>query len=62
MHSASALSQVFSAAMQASTSDSHSSPDHVSIHVHTNLSTKSVHVEPFMHGDESQSSSSASQL
>jgi hypothetical protein len=62
MHSASALSQSFSLNAHASTSDSHNSPDHVSAHVHTYLSTPSVHVEPFMHGDDSQSSSSTSQL
>jgi hypothetical protein len=62
MHSASVLSQSFSAKSHASTSDWQNTPDHDDAHVHSNLSTRSVHVELFMHGDDTQSSSFTSQL
>jgi len=62
MHSASFLSQSFSFKLHASTSDAQVKPDHDDAHVHVNLSTKSVHVEPFMQGDDKQSLSFTSQL
>jgi hypothetical protein len=62
MHSDVALSQLFSAAMQASTSFWQNTPAHEETQVHVNLLMRSTHVEPFMHGDEIQSSSSISQL
>ena len=42
--------------------DVHGPGCQVCLHVHTNLSTRSVHVEPFMHGDDTQSLSFTSQL
>jgi hypothetical protein len=56
------LSQLFSAKVQTSTSFWQNSPAQESLHVHVNLSTRSVHAEPFMHGDDTQSSSFTSQL
>jgi hypothetical protein len=62
MHSASFLSQSLMDRLHASTSESQNLPDHVDAHVQTNLSTWSVHVEPFLHGDDTQSLSFTSQL
>jgi hypothetical protein len=62
MHSASDLSQSFSEPAHLSTSLPHTAPAHDVLHVHVNFATPSVHVEPFMHGDDMQSLSSTSQL
>jgi hypothetical protein len=48
--------------MHASTSELHVGPDHVEAHEHTKASTRSAHVAPFWHGDDSQSSSSVAQF
>jgi len=61
-HFAVFLSQSFSFKLHASTSCSQNLPAHEDEQVHVNLSTKSVHVEPFLHGDDKQSSSFVSQL
>jgi hypothetical protein len=62
MHSASFLSQSFSFSEQASTSEPQNGPENDDAHVHENLFTWSVHVEPFWHGDDAHSSSFTSQL
>jgi hypothetical protein len=62
MHSASFLSQSFSFLLQASTSEPQNGPDHDDAHVHVYLATPSVHVAPFLHGDDKQSLSLTSQL
>jgi hypothetical protein len=62
MHSASFLSQSFSEVAHASTSDAQVAPAHDDAHVHVYLATPSVHVAPFMQGDDKQSLSLISQL
>jgi hypothetical protein len=56
------LWQSFSEPAHASTSLPQTAPAHVDAQVHVNFATPSVHVEPFMHGDDTQSLSFTSQL
>jgi len=62
MHSARSPSQSFDPAGQGSTSAAQMTPDHPEAHVHVYASIMSVHVLPFIHGDEPHSSGLISQL
>jgi hypothetical protein len=61
-HLARSASQSFSARVHESTSSSQWPPDHPAPHVHSYAFTMSVHVLPFMHGDDSHSFGFTSQL
>jgi hypothetical protein len=61
-HRARRPSQSLSFVAHASTSISQWVPDHPAPHVHSYASTMSVHVEPFMHGEDWHSSALSSQL
>jgi hypothetical protein len=56
------LSQLFSAKVQPSTSVWQNTPAQDDVHVQVNLATRSVQALPFMHGDDTQSSSFTWQL
>jgi hypothetical protein len=62
MHSASFESQSFSAPVHLSTSALHKVPDHPATQVHEKEFTPSLHVAPFMHGDDVHSLSFVAQL
>jgi len=61
-HSARSPSQSFDPLGHGSTSCAQRVPDHPDAHVHSYASTKSVHVLPFMHGDDPHSFALISQL
>jgi hypothetical protein len=56
------LWQSFSDVPQASTSDPHVAPENDDAHVQVYLFTPSLHVAPFMHGDDRHSLTLSSQL
>jgi len=62
MHSAFFVSQSFSFSLQGFTAVAHEAPDQPDVHVHVYLPGASVHVPPFMHGEDAQSLISISQL
>jgi hypothetical protein len=61
-HVARSASQSLSSLGHGSTSSSQWPPDHPDAHVHSYANTMSVHVLPFMHGDDAHSSGLISQL
>jgi hypothetical protein len=62
MHSAIFLWQSFSELLHGSTSLAQVTPAHLFAHVHVNLLTPSLHVAPFMQGDDKQSLTPPAQL